>query len=220
MDSLTFTDAHTHHAYAHDSVLAIRNYPFFRLLGCLNLPIHSISGSFHPAYIPPGKTLALYQSASFWNHSSVRAVGECGLDTRQKSSIKQQSEYLEQCCFIAQQHQLPLILHTVKAYPETLHILSKYNVKFMFHQYSGTEDFTKKALDKNAYFSFGFELLHKNRQERIKQIPPTNILLESDAVRKHVSHVFHMSAEILSIPLNTLTNQVLHNFTSLYSINA
>ena len=123
-----------------------------------------------------------------------KAIGECGLDKaflkKQKNpninkAFKHQEAWFRAHCKLAKKHQLPMILHLVKANDEMLRIVKEEGVEHaVIHGFSGNYQQAKTWLDLGFHIGIGgtitYERARKTR-EAIKAIPIDRILLETDS---------------------------------------
>jgi len=130
-------------------------------------------------------------------NEKVVAIGECGLDyfrikEGDKKEKERQIKLFKEQIKLAKEVGKPLMLHlrTDEAYEEALNILEKEGELpgIIFHFYSGGEKFLERAIDLDAYFTFGGTLTfkEKNGQENefetvLKKVPKEKILFETDA---------------------------------------
>ncbi len=115
----------------------------------------------------------------------VKAIGEIGLDYHYDLDWKdlQQEVFEIQLC-LAEELDLPVIIHDREAHADTLDMLSRYpNVRGEFHCYSGSAEMAKRLLDKDWYLGFnGVVTMNGARRthETIKMMPMDRMLLETD----------------------------------------
>ena len=82
---------------------------------------------------------------------------------------------------------IPLIVHSRNAENETYDILKSFNnhnIKILMHCFTGSNEFAKKLLSLNAYFSASGIITFKNSvdlQETFKFLPIENLLIETDS---------------------------------------
>lgn len=118
----------------------------------------------------------------------VVAIGECGLDFyRQENETERQRQItlFEKQIQIALEKDLPLIVHSREAWPETLEAIKKSGLKKgVFHSWTYDTDVTRQALVETAfYFAFNGIVTFKNAlslQESAKLVPTDRLLLETD----------------------------------------
>ncbi len=119
----------------------------------------------------------------------IIAIGESGLDFfYNHSDKKDQIKCFEEHISAAQSLNIPIIVHTRNAEPETLEILKKRKIekdfKILIHCFTGSQDFAFKLLDLNAYISASGVVTFKNSidlAETFKKIPNNKILVETDS---------------------------------------
>jgi len=121
--------------------------------------------------------------------NSIVAIGECGLDYSpapppEKDRTRKDQQYLfEQQIKLAIKLNIPLIVHTRKAFEDTLSALEKYPKAWgVVHCYSAG----KKAIEKvlNLGFLFGVDgnlTYDQGLQSVFTQIPLEKIILETDS---------------------------------------
>lgn len=117
-----FLNTHTHHLSHQSDVLELYNQ-FPNELN-LNAKIYSIG--IHPAYI---NSTTIDEEIDLINHhildKNCLAIGEIGLDKLCETDFNLQIEVFEKQIKIAEENQLTIIIHSVRAYQEILHIRKK-----------------------------------------------------------------------------------------------
>ncbi len=122
-------------------------------------------------------------------NKKIIGIGESGLDFHYNHSEKKdQIKSFEEHITAAQHLDIPIIVHTRDAEPETLEILKRRknekDFKILIHCFTGSKDFAFKLLDLNAYISASGVVTFKKSQnlaETFKKIPNDRILVETDA---------------------------------------
>ncbi len=123
------------------------------------------------------------------NNPNVKAIGEVGLDYHYDEINKaQQKEYFKYFLKFANQHHLPIIIHTRDADLDTLTILkeNKHLIQDggIMHCFSGSKEMAKEYIKLGFYISFAGPLTFKNAErtrEVAKNIPLDRILVETDS---------------------------------------
>lgn len=156
------------------------------------LPSLYFASGYHPLYLPPLQSyqqdlLALEHLLSTQNLAKLCAVGEIGLDYYSPNIDKTyQHQWFSTQLNLANQHQLPVLLHVRRAHADCYAILKK--IKFarggIVHAFTGS---IEEALN---YIKLGFKIglggagtwpqAHK-MYAMIKQLPMEAIVLETDA---------------------------------------
>jgi len=144
----------------------------------------SVGWGMHPWWVDAQAELSLPPIPA-----ETRFVGEVGLDfgTRHAASRDIQIRVFEriarQC---AEQGGKVLSIHSVRAAREVLDMLESCGTletcTCVFHWYTGPSDQLKRAIDAGCLFSVGPRMLATSKgREYVKAIPPSRLLLETDA---------------------------------------
>lgn len=167
--------------------------------------ISEISNNIIPAFgIHPWQVGAISES---WDVrlkkrllSKKSLIGETGLDYLRGNKTLQ-IQIFRRHLEIAQELNIPIIIHCVKAWGELVGILSKYKIPaFIAHGYCGSPDITKKLSDMNGYFSFGVRLLDEKEKKMklaLSAAPKNRILLEGE--NGNILNVINAASSILKI---------------------
>jgi len=120
-------------------------------------------------------------------NNKIVAIGEIGLDFHYMHSPKEdQISSFRNFLQIAQELELPVIIHDREAHEETLKILNEENkgiLKGVFHCFSGDVNFARKVLDIGFYISVTGIVTFKNAKvthDVVKFVPLERILVETD----------------------------------------
>jgi TatD DNase family protein len=153
----------------------------------------------HPQKTDPENTLSLKEQMKkldqLAGNKEVAAIGESGLDFspappgEEDRSLADQTFLFRQQINLAKKHKLPLIIHTRKAFKETIQIIeetlsgSKNNIpNGVFHCYSAGKKGIQKAIPTDFYFGIDGNLTYDvGLQEVAKLIPLERIILETDS---------------------------------------
>jgi TatD DNase family protein len=121
------------------------------------------------------------------HHSSVVAVGECGLDFHYDHSPRdaQRAVFAEQIAW-AKEFDLALVIHTRSAWDDTFDILTAEGVpdRTVFHCFSGGAGEAERALDLGASLSFSGIVTFKSAadvREAARHCPLDCLLVETDS---------------------------------------
>ena len=119
-------------------------------------------------------------------NEKIIAIGEIGLDYYWEQETKElQKEVFRKQLKIAQELQIPVLIHDREAHEDTFEILQEFNLeKVIFHCFSGNADFAKKCIEKGYYIAIGGVVTFKNAKdlkEVAKIVPLDKLLLETDA---------------------------------------
>jgi len=114
------------------------------------------------------------------------AVGECGLDFRgDQADKKTQLSFFEAQLNIADNHHLPVVIHSVKATETVIQSVKKFShLTGMIHSYSGSAEQARQLIDLGFHISVGGSITYDNAKtvrSVVKTIPLTSLLLETDS---------------------------------------
>jgi TatD DNase family protein len=146
------------------------------------------------------------------------AVGETGIDRLYPEFLDLQKDLFTWHWDLAEAHQLPLIIHSVRAGSDFLEVLKKRRstVPWIFHDFRGNEDLLKNLLrlQPECYFSFGLSLDNSPQvRELLPLVPMEHLFLETDN-QKHldIHDIYLRAAEVLKVDIDFLKSQIWHNF--------
>ena len=140
----------------------------------------------HPMFIVQHNEQDLQKLRTYVAQHSPCAIGEIGLDFFIKNNYpEKQMDFFSEQLNIAQQHNLPIVLHVRKAHQQVLKILEQRNVMGgIVHAFSGSIQEAERYIKLGFKLGFGGMLSYshsrKLRQLAI-QLPLTAIVLETDA---------------------------------------
>ena len=114
----------------------------------------------------------------------VVAIGEIGLDYHYGSDNKEkQKELFEQQMLIAQELNLPVIIHTREATNDTLNVLKRFKNRGVIHCFNGSKETLKEYIKIGYKIGIGGVITFKNTnlQNTILSTNLDNIILETDS---------------------------------------
>ena len=140
---------------------------------------------FHPQEVDSFSDEVFAKIKALLSHPKVVAVGEIGLDyhwvtdnkDKQKAIFRKQLE-------LAIESDLPVVVHERDCVADCLEIVLDYDVKGVFHAFSGSKETAKILLDRGWYISFPGTVTFKNAKypvENAAYVPDDRILTETDA---------------------------------------
>jgi TatD DNase family protein len=171
-------------------------------------------------------------------NKKIIGVGETGLDfyynhSDKKKQISSFKSHIEASIDL----NLPLIVHSRNAEVETFDVLNfykKHNPKILMHCFTGSNNFAKKLLTLNSYFSASGIITFKNSidlQETFKKISIDKLLIETDSPflapipmrgKKNepsfIKFTAEKLAEIKKISFDEINKATTQNFNNLFSI--
>jgi len=139
----------------------------------------------HPEEVKKHESIS--EIAALATHPKVVAIGEIGLDYYWDVSTKElQMEYFKKQLDLANQLQLPVIIHDRDAHKDILDTLKSTNLpnSGVVHCFSGSVETAKEILKKDFYLGFDGPITFKNARvalEVLEYTPLDRILIETDA---------------------------------------
>ena len=120
----------------------------------------------------------------FAREKKVVAIGETGLDYHYDNSPRDlQKQAFSDHLRLAEELNLPVIVHEREATQDALDILKGYHGKGVFHCFSGSWEKAKIVLNMGLYLSFAGPVTFKNARKLIEvaaQVPQDRFLIETD----------------------------------------
>lgn len=166
----------------------------------------------------------------------IKAIGEIGLDYHyediprdlQKKAFRAQMK-------LAQELNLPVIVHEREAHADALEILEEFpTVTGVFHCYSGSAEMAKELVRRGWYIGFTGVLTFKNAKKALEvavTVPKDRLVLETDCPymapepfrgkRNHPGYLYRMAeklAELWELPVEEVQAITLENGKRLYNI--
>lgn len=156
------------------------------------------------------------------NSKLILAVGEAGIDRLKGPDIETQLESFKIQIEIAEEFNLPLIIHSVKAHNEVLKLRKEYKPKvpWVIHHFNGSKQMAFDLIDHGFYLSVSHHIRneHAKLSSYFNELPIKKIFLETDDFRVEIKDLYHIAAEKLDMGLEGLKKQFMLNLKTL--INA
>jgi len=140
----------------------------------------------HPSEAKDWKDKNYDELKEFTQHEKVVAVGETGLDYYwDKSFVDKQKHVFKEHLRLAEELNLPLIVHNREANLDTIEILKEFpRVKGVMHCFSGSAEFALECVKIGYYIALGGPVTFKNAKtpkEVAMEVPLEWFLLETDS---------------------------------------
>ena len=190
---------------------------------------------YHPEYADTVTESDLDYLKSLLGEKKVVGIGEIGLDYHYTKDNKDKQIWLfEEQLKIAEEFNLPVVIHSRDATMDTINTLKKYKVKGIIHCFSGSLETA------NIYISMGFLLgiggvvTFKNSKLKdvVKEVPLESIVLETDSPyltpvpfrgkinsSKYLEFIANFIADIKNISVDELAEITSRNASSLFDFN-
>ncbi len=119
-----------------------------------------------------------------FSEEKVVALGEIGLDYHWDTPDRESQRTLfEAQLQLAQQVNLPVIIHSRDACADTMELLHKYNLRGVVHCFSGSAETAKEVVNMGMYVGFTGVVTFPNARktlEAVRAVPMERLLLETD----------------------------------------
>lgn len=202
-------------------------------------PIYAICG-ISPNDVPKKKEdidAQIKKIEDLLDETKVVAVGEIGLDYYWNKDNKAiQIEMFQKQIALANQKQLPIVIHTREAVEDTLTLLKthKVNKKGVFHCCPFNRELVKEALKLDFYISFAGPVTFKNAknaEEIVKMVPLERMLIETDSPylapepkrgtrndSRNVKWIAQKIADFKQIPIEKIASKTYQNAKCIFEI--
>ena len=148
--------------------------------------VHLMMG-LHPTHVKENFKEELDLVKYHLDARNFAAVGEIGIDLYwDKSFQAQQQNAFDQQIRWAKSKQLPIVIHCRDAFDEVFEVLEGLqdeNLFGIFHCFTGTMEYAKRAIDLNLKLGIGGVVTFKNGKidQFLNKIPLESIVMETDA---------------------------------------
>ena len=139
---------------------------------------------YHPEYASIITEDDLNYLKKILDNEKIVGIGEIGLDYHYgKENIDKQKWLFESQLKIAEELNLPVVIHSRDATLDTINILKKYRVRGIIHCFSGSLETANIYIKMGFLLGIGGVLTFKNSKlkEVVKEIPMESIVLETDS---------------------------------------
>lgn len=212
---------------ARDSVKLSEKYSFF----------YSAVG-IHPENAYELNKESLLEIKELTKNSKVKAIGEIGLDYywEENPPREQQKEVFRKQMELAEELNLPVIIHDRDAHKDTLDIIKEYpEVKGVVHCFSGSLEFANECIKLGYYIGFTGVITFKNAKkilEVAKEIPLDKMLVETDCPymapvpnrgkrnqSDYIKFIIEKISEIRDVDRKELSKIFINNTKKLFNID-
>lgn len=172
------------------------------------------------------------------NNKKIVAVGEVGLDYYWDENPEReiQKEVFRKHMQLAEELNLPVIIHSREAHADTLEIMKEYpKVNGVVHCFSGSVEIAKECIKLGYYIGITGVVTFKNAKkvvEVVKEVPIDKLLVETDCPymapepnrgkrnqSDYIQYVIEKIAEIKQMDSLEINRKVNENTYKLFKIN-
>ena len=167
----------------------------------------------------------------------IKAVGEVGLDYYwDKSFVDLQKEVFVKQIKLANELNLPIVVHDREAHKDSFDLLKEYNKnsKVLFHCFSGSVEFMQECVKQGWYIAIGGVVTFKNAikmKDVAKTVPLEYLVLETDSPYltpvpfrgkenspAYVKYVAEEVANLRAMPVNEIIDITTNNAERFFEI--
>lgn len=170
-------------------------------------------------------------------HPAVCAIGEIGLDYywEENAPREVQLDWCRKQIELAQELDLPVILHDREAHEDTFHLLREMRPRGVVHCFSGSAEMARQITDLGMYIGLGGATTFKNARKPVEVaavVPADRLLLETDAPymapvplrgkrcdSSMIAHTAARIAEIRGVETDALLEQTRRNANTLFGLD-
>ena len=142
------------------------------------------AAGFHPENLEGASLDDLKQIKELASDEKCLAIGEIGLDYHWMSSTKEvQKAFFEKQLELANELEMPVIVHDREAHGDTMELLRKHQPKGVMHCFSGSAEMAKEVVKLGMFIGLNGVVTFKNARkslEVVKEIPLERLVLETD----------------------------------------
>ncbi len=151
----------------------------------------------------------------------IIALGEIGLDKAIDTALENQIGIFIQQINLANQHQLPVIIHAVRAWNELLSLSKQYGAvnPWIYHGFSGNESIARQIFNRGHYVSFGATLLKNPKLQQVfTKLPLEFVFFETDDSEVNIASIYEKAAELRDICVDEFKEIIWQNFGTVFKL--
>lgn len=179
----------------------------------------SLNGRFSAGVHPwDAANASLPEALDYLRRAPLAAIGEIGLDQAANVDAGVQMEVFKAQLEVAGERSLPVVIHCVRAYNETLGALKGYRLPaVIFHGYIGSPQQTARILKAGYCLSFGVGSLRSPKTVlSLIAAPVERIFAETDDSQEDIGRVYAGISEAVGMGVEELKRAVYNNFKRIF----
>ena len=194
-----------------------------------------VTVGYHPEYADSVREKDLDYLKRLLSEKKVVGIGEIGLDYHYTKENRDKQIWLfEEQLKIAEEFNLPVVIHSRDATQDTINTLKKYRVKGIIHCFSGSLETAKMYISMGFLLGIGGVVTFKNSKLKdvVKEISLEFIVLETDSPylapvpyrgkvnsSKYLEYIAKFISDIKNISVSELAEITSKNASSLFDFN-
>lgn len=150
---------------------------------------------------------------------TILAIGETGIDKLKGPDLDLQTSVFKYHIEIADNYNLPLIIHSVKAHNEIFKFKkeTKSKVPWVIHHFNGSKKAALDFIDHGFYLSVSHHI--KNEKTKLSNyfgdLPREKIFLETDDFKIDIKDLYKIASEKMGVSVKQLKVQLMNNLKNL-----
>lgn len=215
--------------------IGAENWQSVRDLARCHSPLYYALG-FHPYFLTPDASITQLEKQLAERDNKCVAVGECGLDALIDIDLQWQEQLFVAQVRLAQQCQLPLVIHCRKSQPRLLQLLKqlRFDQGGIVHGFSGSYQQAMQWVERGFFIGIGGVITYPRAQKTrhaIAQLPLQHIVLETDSPDmplnghqgkpnhpKMIAQILTCLSELKEMPKQTVAENVWKNSNLAFGI--
>lgn len=202
-----------------------------------NFDVFYAAVGIHPENADEFNEEVIKEIREYVKYEKVKAIGEIGLDYywEENPPKEVQKEVFRAQMKLADELNLPVIIHDRDAHGDTLEIMKEFpNVIGVVHCFSGSVEFAKECIKLGYYIGFTGVLTFKNAKKLVdvcREIPADRMLVETDCPfmtpvpfrgkrnkSDYIEYIIDKMSEIRGISGEEMNEILLNNKRNLFKI--
>ncbi len=149
---------------------------------------------------------------------TAQAIGEIGLDFARAVPKEAQYAAFRAQLELARQYGLPVVLHCVRAFNETMRELKTRPPRAaIFHGFIGSPEQAQQAIAAGYYLSFGERTFRSPKTiEAMRITPLSRLFFETDESETPIEEFYQQASQLLGLPKELLIKSTLENYKKLF----
>jgi TatD DNase family protein len=216
-----YFNIHSHRKKQQNDEFVIRNYIIPKAKTPAETLNYPLSVGIHPWYADTQDLRSIQHLKKQASAKNVIAIGETGLDKKRRDNFEEQVALFRIHFTIAEENQLPVIIHCVKAYSDVIAEIKNTKTPVIFHDFNGNEQMIEQILKHSkAYFSLGKSLFATDSKivKSIHYIPIERIFFETDTLPVKIKTVYEKYAVLAKTDLKELKTIIQNNFNQVFTM--
>lgn len=200
-------------------------------------PFVRVAVGIHPEFVNSATPDWLDVVRQAAQHPAVCAIGEIGLDYywEENAPREMQVDWCRKQIELAQELDLPVILHDREAHEDTLNLIRELRPRGVVHCFSGSAEMARQVTDLGMYIGLGGAATFKNARKPMEvaaSLPLDRLLLETDAPymapvpmrgkrcdSSMIAHTAARIAEIRGMEVDALLDATRENANRLFGLS-